>query len=116
MRQFRHHHRSSRALKPILPENGASICPGRPRDGLDDEDGAGDRHRVLVAEFVHSDTTIVLPVSCYLYVPKMGLLYALEGLETDLMTKTEPVTDTTDLSDPAVCNFIFVFSSSRTFV
>ena len=42
-------HQSSHTKLAIETENGASTCPRRPRDGVGDEDGIDDRHRVLVS-------------------------------------------------------------------
>ena len=47
-----------------------------------------------MTSWVEVEAAAGLLVPIYLYVPKMGSLDAQEGLETELMTKTELVTDT----------------------
>ena len=42
-------HQFSHTKLAIETENGASTCTRKPRDGVGDEDGIDDRHRVLVS-------------------------------------------------------------------
>ena len=87
-------------MLPICTKNGVSRCPRRPRDGVDDGDGFGGRHRARVTSWAEVEAATGLLVPSYLYVPKMGFLGAQEGLETALTTKKVPVMSNTVLSDP----------------
>ena len=65
-----------------------------PRDGVEDGDGVGGRHRARVTSWAKLEGAIGVFRPSYIYVSKMGPLDAQEGLETELMTETELVADT----------------------